>query len=99
MVCRVIVLWGSRYRMSEPPFLGTSLIKRGMQTVSANYAIFLAMLLHPEAMREAQQEIDAVVGNDRLPGFADRDNLPYTNALALEVLRWHSVTPTGKRAP
>lgn len=57
------------------------------------------MLLHPEAMHKAQQEIDAVVGNDRLPSFADRDNLPYTNALALEVLRWHSVTPTGKCAP
>jgi len=70
-----------------------------MQTVSAIYALFLAMVLHPDAMHKAQQEIDAVVGKDRLPGFADRDNLPYTNALALEVLRWHSVTPTGKHSP
>ena len=36
-----------------------------------------------------------MVGNDRLPSYADRESLPYTNALALEVLRWHSVTPTG----
>ena len=70
-----------------------------MQTVSAIYALFLAMVLHPDAMRKAQQEIDAVVGKGRLPGFADRDSLPYTNALALEVLRWHSVTPTGKHSP
>ncbi|KAF8152982.1 cytochrome P450 [Crassisporium funariophilum] len=64
-------------------------------TVSAIYALFLAMLLYPEATRKAQAEIDAVVGADRLPGFADKDNLPYTNAFALEVLRWHCVTPTG----
>ena len=36
-----------------------------------------------------------MVGNDRFPSYADRESLPYTNALALEVLRWHSVTPTG----
>jgi cytochrome P450 len=69
---------------------------KGTQTVAAIYSLFLAMLLHPEAMRKAQKEIDSVVGNDRLPTFADRDNLPYTNALSLEVLRWHSVVPTGK---
>ncbi|KAJ7691696.1 cytochrome P450, partial [Mycena olivaceomarginata] len=41
------------------------------------------------------RKIDSVIGNERLPGFADQDSLPYTRALALEVLRWHSVTPTG----
>lgn len=64
-------------------------------TVSSNYALFLALTLHPEAAAKAQAEVDAVVGNDRLPSFADRESLPYTNALALEVLRWHCVTPTG----
>lgn len=61
-----------------------------LQTVAAIYAFFKAMTLFPEAQRKAQAEIDAVVGNDRLPGFADRDRLPYLNAVALEVLRWHS---------
>lgn len=53
------------------------------------------MALHPEVVRKAQAEIDAVVGNDRLPTFSDREQLPYVNALAKEVLRWNSVTPTG----
>ncbi len=53
------------------------------------------MALNPEVMAKAQREIDAVVGNERLPGFADRENLPYTNALVKEVFRWHSVVPTG----
>ncbi|TFK32278.1 cytochrome P450 [Crucibulum laeve] len=64
-------------------------------TVSAIYAFFKAMALHPDAQAKAQEELDAVVGNDRLPSFSDRERLPYINALVLEVLRWHSVTPTG----
>ncbi|EEB87968.1 hypothetical protein MPER_14460, partial [Moniliophthora perniciosa FA553] len=50
-------------------------------TVSAQYAFFLAMVRHPEVQRKAQAEIDAVVGNDRLPSFSDKEHLPYVNAL------------------
>ena len=55
------------------------------------------MLLYPSALRRAQEEIDRVVGSDRLPTFSDRKDLPYINALAKETLRWESVTPTGGR--
>lgn len=41
------------------------------------------MSLYPEVQLRAQAEIDAVVGNDRLPTFSDRESLPYVNALAL----------------
>ena len=54
------------------------------------------MALFPDVLKKAQAEIDAVVGNDRLPSFADRDHLPYTNALAKEVLRFNSVVPACK---
>lgn len=64
-------------------------------TVSAQYAFFLAMVLNPGAQRTAQEEIDRVVGNDRLPTHADRESMPYTNALLTEVLRWNSVAPSG----
>ena len=53
------------------------------------------MALHPEVAKKAQAEIDAVVGNDRLPTFEDRADLPYVDALSKEVLRWNAVTPTG----
>ena len=53
------------------------------------------MILHPEVAKKAQAEVDAVVGLDRLPSFADREKLPYINALVLEVIRWHSVVPNG----
>ena len=58
-------------------------------------AAFVALSLHPHALRKAQAELDAVVGSGRLPDFEDRDALPYFNALLLEVLRWHTVAPTS----
>ncbi|KAI6083793.1 putative cytochrome P450 oxidoreductase OrdA-like protein [Hypoxylon rubiginosum] len=62
-------------------------------TVSSMMCFFLAMTLYPEAQRRAQEEIDSVVGQDRLPTAADRDNLPYVEAVVKEVLRWHPVAP------
>ncbi|KAG2153775.1 cytochrome P450 [Suillus bovinus] len=64
-------------------------------TVSTIYSIFLAMTLFPDVQKKAQAEIDAVVGTDRLPSFADRDSLPYIEALIKESLRWNAVAPTG----
>lgn len=57
------------------------------------------MTLYPEVQRKAQAEIDRVVGNDRLPTFADQANLPYIDALAKELLRWNPVTPLCKSPP
>ena len=53
------------------------------------------MTLFPEVQRKAQEEIERVVGNDRLPGFDDRENLPYVDACVKEALRWHPVAPMG----
>ncbi len=51
------------------------------------------MQLYPDVQRKAQAEIDAVVGPDRMPTFADRPNLPYVDAMVKEILRWHAVVP------
>jgi cytochrome P450 len=56
---------------------------------------FLAMTLHPAVQRKAQAELDSVVGPHRLPTFADRDNLPYIEALMKELMRWHTIGPMG----
>ena len=53
------------------------------------------MTLYPNVLRSAQEEIDRVIGNDRLPSFEDRENLPYINALCKEVFRWENVVPSG----
>ena len=55
----------------------------------------LAMLQHPEVQERAQAEIDAVVGTSRLPDFDDRPNLPYVEAILMELLRMYPVAPLG----
>lgn len=66
-----------------------------MQTVVALHVFFLAMVLFPDAQRNAQKELDEVVGPTRLPEFGDRENLPYINALCKEIMRWHPILPLG----
>jgi cytochrome P450 len=58
------------------------------------------MALNPDLMRKAQEELDKVVGNLRLPDFSDQVDLPYTSAIVKEVLRWGCPLPIGvpKRA-
>ena len=53
------------------------------------------MLHYPEVMKKAQDELDKVVGPDRLPGFEDRDRLPYLHALMNETLRWRPIAVLG----
>jgi cytochrome P450 len=55
----------------------------------------LAMIAFPEVQRRAQAEIDAVVGRDRLPSFADAPHLPYVCATIKEVLRWRPAVAMG----
>ncbi|KAI2466346.1 putative cytochrome P450 oxidoreductase OrdA-like protein [Annulohypoxylon bovei var. microspora] len=62
-------------------------------TVSSIVCFFLAMTVYPEVQKKAQEEIDRVVGQDRLPTMADREHLPYVEAMVKEVLRWHPVAP------
>ncbi|KAF9023685.1 cytochrome P450 [Hymenopellis radicata] len=64
-------------------------------SVSAIASFFLAMSLYPEVQRKAQEEIQRVVGPTRLPGFSDRSQLPYVEALMYEVHRWNPVGPTA----
>ena len=53
------------------------------------------MSLYPEVQKAAQAELDTVVGSGRLPEFADRDKLPYINAVVKEIMRWYPVAPLG----
>ncbi|RYO97634.1 hypothetical protein DL764_007271 [Monosporascus ibericus] len=64
-------------------------------TVKTVQTFFLAMMMYPDVQRKAQEEIDRVVGSQRLPCFEDRDHLPYVEAVVSEALRWHPVAPMG----
>jgi cytochrome P450 len=62
-------------------------------------SLFLALVLSPQIQKRAQEELDLVVGRDRLPTFDDRPRLPYIEAICRELLRWQMVTPMGSVIP
>lgn len=63
------------------------------QTVSVVQTFVLVMALYPEIQRQAQAEIDRVIGPSRLPKMADREDLQYVAATIKETLRWGTVSP------
>jgi len=73
-----------------------SLYSAGAETTSSSIMTFLvAMLLYPDVLKRAQNELDFVIGRDRLPTFEDRLRLPFIDAVYKEVSRWRPVTPVA----
>ncbi|RDB17474.1 hypothetical protein Hypma_001603 [Hypsizygus marmoreus] len=64
-------------------------------TTSAIASCILGFLTNPEALKKAQQELDAVLHPGQLPSFQDQESLPYVAAVVKEALRWKEVTPIG----
>ncbi|EKM55769.1 uncharacterized protein PHACADRAFT_195821 [Phanerochaete carnosa HHB-10118-sp] len=68
----------------------------GSETSWHTITTFIAcMLTNPDVQRKAQEELDRVVGDGRLPDFTDRDSLPYVECVVKETMRWHPVAPLG----
>ncbi|XP_038051212.1 cytochrome P450 2U1-like [Patiria miniata] len=57
--------------------------------------VILTMTKYPEVQEKMHEELDRVVGCGRQPAWADRPNLPYCEAVLLELLRYR---PTGALA-
>ena len=53
----------------------------------------LYVLLNQDVQRKIHQELDRVVGRDRLPRWQDAKNLPYLQATLCEVLRHSRLVP------
>ncbi|GAV99793.1 O-methylsterigmatocystin oxidoreductase [Lentinula edodes] len=50
-------------------------------TMSSISSFLLAMCLHPDVQNKGQEEIDSVIGKNRLPNLEDRRSLPYVEAI------------------
>lgn len=61
-----------------------------MQTWHAVTLFLAAMLLHPNVQKKAQEELDRVIGRDRLPELSDRESLPYVQSIVYETMRYVS---------
>ncbi|KAL5483180.1 hypothetical protein ACEPAI_8409 [Sanghuangporus weigelae] len=64
-------------------------------TRTAITIFFLMMVLNQDVQKRAQNEIDSVIGLDRLPLPEDRTSLPYIDCILKEVLRIHPPAPLG----
>jgi len=81
----------------HPTFLGIShlngsdkrtLIETGSDTTSSTLVGFIqAMACFSEVQNKAQDQIDVVIGWDRLPAMADEPRLLYIHAMIKETLR------------
>ncbi|KAJ5532316.1 cytochrome P450 oxidoreductase [Penicillium frequentans] len=70
-------------------YISGSLLEAGSDTTASTlYGFIQALLVWPEVQRKAQEEIDRVVGSDRLPTMDDYEKLPYIRCCIKESLRW-----------
>ncbi|XP_058424219.1 cytochrome P450 2D14-like [Diceros bicornis minor] len=68
----------------------------GMVSTSTTLAwALLLMILHPDAQRRVQQEIDEVIGQARRPEMGDQTHMPFTMAVVHEVQRFGDIIPLG----
>jgi cytochrome P450 len=67
-------------------WFGSIMIEAGAETTSTFLASFVLLLAaHPAVAKKVQEEMDRVVGNDRLPELDDYQRLPYLQAVVNEV--------------
>ncbi|KAF7197168.1 Cytochrome P450 monooxygenase [Pseudocercospora fuligena] len=75
--------------------IGT-LFEAGIHTTSVAMQSFVhAMVLHPGEYKKLQDELEDIVGADRLPTFDHMPSLPRVRATVKEVLRWRPVVAGG----
>lgn len=84
------------YTQTELAYVIGVVYEAGSDTMTMALMVFvLAAVLNPVVVKKAQEELDSVVGSERLPTFDDLEKLPYINAIVKEVHRWRPVIPAG----
>ncbi|XP_072045012.1 cytochrome P450 2J4-like [Amphiura filiformis] len=78
------------------PATTRALFAAGTETTSTTlrWAV-LYMMAYPEIQDRVHQELDSVVGRNRLPKLADKADLPFTCATLFEVQRIATIVPLG----
>merc|ERR1711936_136773 len=74
----------------------TDLFLAGSETTSTTLTwAILYMVRNPNVQQKVHQEIDSAVGKFKLPSLTDKPNLPYTEAVLMEIQRCANMIPTG----
>ncbi|KAG2035975.1 cytochrome P450 [Suillus americanus] len=80
----------------EMSYLAGSLFGAGSDTTAIGItAIVMAAACHPLAQAKVHEELDMVIGSDRMPTFNDSSSLPQLHAFLLEALRWRPIVRIG----
>ena len=70
----------------------SDMFSAGFETTSTTLRWTIAFLVHhPQWQTEIQDQLDEVVGRDRMPGLDDRPRLPLVQATIMEALRLGNV--------
>ncbi|KAK2168235.1 hypothetical protein LSH36_19g08004 [Paralvinella palmiformis] len=106
VVGSLLSLWQDGHRWREPSETRrlernrienttVEFLSAGSETSTASLLwILLYMVKYPECQRRVQAELDRVVG-DRELRLVDQQNLPFTEACVLEVMRLVAIVPFG----
>nr|ADO16250.1 p-coumaroyl shikimate 3'-hydroxylase [Ocimum tenuiflorum] len=85
-----------KYDLSEDTIIGLlwDMITAGMDTTAISVEWAMAELIkNPRVQQKAQEELDRVIGYERVMTELDFSNLPYLQCVAKEALRLHPPTP------
>ncbi|KAL0387721.1 UNVERIFIED_CONTAM: cytochrome [Sesamum radiatum] len=85
-----------KYDLSEDTIIGLlwDMITAGMDTTAISVEWAMAELIkNPRVQEKAQEELDRVIGHERVMTELDFSNLPYLQCVAKEALRLHPPTP------
>ncbi|VFV38994.1 cytochrome p450 2f1-like [Lynx pardinus] len=84
----------SHFHMDTLLMTTHNLLFGGTETVGTTLRhAFLVLMKYPKVQARVQEEIDSVVGRERLPALEDRAAMPYTDAVIHEVQRFADVIP------
>nr|AME15629.1 cytochromes P4501B1 [Heteropneustes fossilis] len=76
-----------------PPTIGDIFGASQDTTSFAHQWIILLLVRYPDIQKGLQEEVDKVVGRNRLPSIQDQPHLPYVMAFIYEMMRFTSFIP------
>lgn len=89
-------VWQSSLATQVYVLTGEAMIEAGSETTSAALnSLMLYLSAYPSVQTRAHTELDAVIGDERSPTFADEEQLPYIRCIIKEILRLRPVTNMG----